>query len=36
MVTEETTITQFEGWDPNGKAEFVRAREGLAVCGLNR
>jgi len=24
MVTE-TTITQFEGWDPNGKPEFVRA-----------
>ena len=23
MVTE-TTITQFEGWDPTGKAEFVR------------
>jgi hypothetical protein len=28
MVTE-TTITQFEGWDPNGKAEFVRARKAL-------
>jgi hypothetical protein len=28
MVTE-TTITQFEGWDPNGKAEFVRARQAL-------
>jgi len=26
MVTE-TTITQFEGWDPDGKAEFVRARK---------
>ncbi|HYA98142.1 MAG TPA: C45 family autoproteolytic acyltransferase/hydrolase, partial [Methylomirabilota bacterium] len=28
MVTE-TTITQFEGWDPGGKAEFVRARKAL-------
>jgi hypothetical protein len=28
MVTE-TTITQFEGWDPNGKPEFVRARKAL-------
>src|SRR5260370_14513460 len=28
MVTE-TTITQLEGWDPNGKAEFVRARKAL-------
>src|SRR5580658_6381849 len=28
MVTE-TTITQFEGWDPNGVAEFVRARKAL-------
>jgi hypothetical protein len=28
MVTE-TTITQFEGWDPHGKAEFVRARKAL-------
>jgi hypothetical protein len=28
MVTE-TTITQFEGWDPNGKPEFARARRAL-------
>jgi hypothetical protein len=28
MVTE-TTITQFEGFDPNGKPEFVRARKAL-------
>jgi hypothetical protein len=28
MVTE-TTISQFEGWNPNGKAEFVRARKAL-------
>ena len=28
MVTE-TTITQFSGWEPNGKAEFVRSRKAL-------
>ena len=28
MITE-TTITQFEGFDPNGKAEFVRSRKAL-------
>jgi hypothetical protein len=28
MVTE-TTITQFEGWDPAGKPEFSRARKAL-------
>jgi hypothetical protein len=28
MVTE-TTITQFDGWDPNGKPEFMRARKSL-------
>jgi hypothetical protein len=28
MVTE-TTITQFEGWDSNGKPEFVRSRKAL-------
>jgi len=32
MVTE-TTITQFEGWDPNGKPEFVRARKALQYAG---
>ena len=29
MMITETTITQFEGWDPNGKPEFVRARKAL-------
>jgi hypothetical protein len=28
MITE-TTITQFEGWDPNGQPEFVRSRKAL-------
>jgi hypothetical protein len=28
MITE-TTITQFEGWDPEGKPEFARARKAL-------
>jgi hypothetical protein len=32
MVTE-TTITQFEGWDPNGKPEFIRARKALQYAG---
>jgi hypothetical protein len=28
MVTE-TTISQFAGWDPNGKPEFMRARKAM-------
>jgi hypothetical protein len=32
MVTE-TTIAQFEGWDPNGKPEFMRARKALQYAG---
>ncbi|HYL62583.1 MAG TPA: C45 family peptidase [Candidatus Methylomirabilis sp.] len=32
MVTE-TTITQFEGWNPDGKAEFARARKALQYAG---
>ena len=27
MMITETTITQFFGWDPNGKPEFVRSRK---------
>ncbi len=33
MMVTETTITQFEGWDSNGKAEFVRARKALQYAG---
>ncbi len=29
IIVTETTITQFEGWDPNGKPEFARARKAL-------
>ena len=29
LIVTETTITQFEGWDPNGKPEFERSRRAL-------
>lgn len=29
LAITETTITQFEGFDPNGKPEFVRARKAM-------
>ena len=29
IMSTETTITQFEGWDPKGKPEFMRARKAL-------
>ena len=29
ILVTETTITQFEGWDPDAKPEFVRARKAL-------
>jgi hypothetical protein len=29
IVITETTITQFEGWDPEGVPEFVRARKAM-------
>jgi hypothetical protein len=32
MVTE-TTITDFHGWDPNGKPEFARARKAFQYAG---
>src|SRR2546422_8481791 len=33
LMATETTITQFEGWNPEGKAEFVRARKALQYAG---
>jgi hypothetical protein len=29
IMVSETTITQFSGWDPNGKPEFVRSRKAM-------
>ena len=33
LLVTETTITQFEGWDPSGKPEFFRARKALQYAG---
>ena len=32
MITE-TTISSFQGWDPNGKPEFARARKAMQYAG---
>ena len=33
LMISETTIGYFHGWDPNGKAEFVRARKAMQYAG---
>jgi hypothetical protein len=33
LVITETTITQFQGWDPDGKPEFMRSRKALQYAG---
>ena len=33
ILSAETTITQFVGWDSNGKAEFMRARKAMQYAG---
>ena len=33
LMISETTISYFHGWDPNGKAEFVRARKAIQYAG---
>jgi hypothetical protein len=33
LLITETTITQFAGWDPDGKPEFVRSRKALQYAG---
>ncbi len=32
MMVTETTITQFEGWDPAAKPEFVRAEKPFSTA----
>ncbi len=36
ILITETTITQFEGWDPEGKPEFSRARKALQYSRSHR
>jgi hypothetical protein len=33
LMVSETTISDFNGWDPNGKPEFVRARKAMQYAG---
>jgi hypothetical protein len=33
MIVSETTISNFHGFDPNGKPEFVRARKAMQYAG---
>lgn len=33
MIISETTISNFHGFDPNGKPEFVRARKAMQYAG---
>jgi hypothetical protein len=33
ILITETTITQFEGWNPDGKPEFERSRKALQYAG---
>src|SRR3984957_10258882 len=33
LMFTETTISDFHGWDPNGKPEFVRARKAMQYAG---
>jgi hypothetical protein len=33
LMVSETTISDFHGWEPNGKPEFVRARKAMQYAG---